>query len=190
MHASTALPLTFTEASLGGERHKVDTEDRRMQARAYAEWTAMLRGRACPSLEDLEATGLAGPCQLLLDLRQDAYDPEFVVIGGALLAECGLRQVSRLSNAPAGSFLSLLAAHYRQVAMSRYPLAFEGDNTSLRGHESSYRGMLLPLASDGVTVDFVYGIISWREGADAGLASGIEAELRPVLELTDLPLAG
>lgn len=155
----------------------VDTDDRRMHVRAYDHWVSILRGRACPSLEDLEPAGVAGPRQVLLDLRTNPRDPELTCIGGALIGECGARNIRRLSEIPRGSFLALLTAHYRHAALSRQPIAFEGEHVSLRGNDSFYRGVLLPLSSDGHDVDFVYGAISWREGAERALAAGIEAEV-------------
>lgn len=151
-------------------------DDRRAHVRAYDRWIAMLRGRSCPSIEDLEPSGVAGPRDILIDLRRDETDPDLVCIGGALLADCGRRGMKRLSQVPRGSFLSLLTAHYRQVVFSRQPIAFEGEQEA-DGRASIYRGILLPLSSDGENVDFVHGTISWRELADAGLAAQIAMEV-------------
>lgn len=152
-------------------------DDRRAHVRAYDRWIGMLRGRACPSIEDLEPSGVAGPRDILIDLQRDEADPDLVCIGGALIADCGRRGMKRLSQVPRGSFLSLLTAHYRQVVFSRQPIAFEGEQDREDGRSSTYRGILLPLSSDGQKVDFVHGMISWREFADDGLAAQIAMEI-------------
>ena len=85
--------------------------------------------------------------------------------------------MKRLSDVPSGSFLSLLAGHYRQAASSRAPIAFEGEEAASDGRSSTYRAILLPLSSDGETVDFVHGTISWREPAAEDLEEAIWAEV-------------
>ncbi len=152
-------------------------DQKRGAERAYRRWTAMLRGRICPSIEDLEPAGVAGPRDMLMDLRHDATDPHLVCAGGALIADCGRRGMKQLSDVPAGSFLSLLAAHYRHVASTRHPVAFEGEEAASDGRSIAYRAMLLPLSSDGETVDFVYGTIGWHEAAGHEVEEAIWAEV-------------
>jgi hypothetical protein len=40
-----------------------------------------------------------------------------------------------------------------------------------------YRGIILPLSSDGERVDFIHGTISWREPADRRLTADIEGQV-------------
>jgi len=149
--------------------------DEQAHIRAYERWSDMLRGRACPSIEDLDGKDVAGPCDILLDLRWGGEDPQLVCVGGALLADCGKRGMKRVSEVPTGSFLALLTAHHPQAARSRLPIAFDGER---RRDEVAigYRGILLPLSSDGEEVDFIYGTISWREPASPALASQIQRQ--------------
>src|SRR3546814_16832473 len=39
-----------------------------------------------------------------------------------------------------------------------------------------YRGILMPLSSDGDTIDYIYGVINWKEVADQDTAAGIARE--------------
>jgi len=151
--------------------------DRRSMARAYRSWTGMLRGRACPSLEGLEPAGVAGPGDILIDFRRNGEDPELTCIGGALLAECGARGLKRLSQAPKGSFLALLAAHCRSAVVAGRALVLEGERAESDGRYTSYRAILLPFSSDGEEVDFVQGRISWRGLAGRDLSEQIREEL-------------
>lgn len=152
-------------------------DDRRSIWRAFAAWTDMRHGRLCPSIEDLEPLGVAGPRDVLIDLRSDPDDPELTCIGGALVAESGARGLTRLSQAPAASLLALFAAHCCYVASTRRPVAFEGERESAGGRAGAYRAILLPLSSDGENVDFVHGRISWRDPATDTLCETIRQEL-------------
>lgn len=152
-------------------------DDKRLCERVYDRWVGMLRGRACPSIEDLEPFGIAGPCDVLIDLRDDVMDPALICIGGALVADCGQRGMKRLSDVPAHSFLALLTGHFPQVASGRQPVAFEGERASADGVSCDYRAILLPLSSDGNTVDFVHGTIGWREPASCRLEAEIGREI-------------
>lgn len=172
-----------TEAGRGAAQAGLDLfldaglHDERAHIRAYDRWVNLLQGRVCPSIEDLEPKGVSGPRDLLIDLRKGADDPDLVCVGGALIADCGKRGMKRLSDAPSEAFLSLLAAHRPHVIASRQPIAFEGERVAPDGVCIGYRGILLPLSSDGETVNFVYGTISWREPLANGLAAEIEAQI-------------
>jgi hypothetical protein len=39
-----------------------------------------------------------------------------------------------------------------------------------------YRGILMPFSSDGDTIDFIYGVINWKEVADLATVAGIARE--------------
>jgi hypothetical protein len=114
---------------------------------------------------------------LLIDLRRDGDDPELTCIGGALVADCGVRGLKRLSQAPRGSFLALLAAHYRYAVLVRHPIAFQGERIGEDGRLCAYRAILLPYSSGADMVDFVAGRMSWREPAGQALSDGIRREL-------------
>src|SRR5438132_1291193 len=45
-----------------------------------------------------------------------------------------------------------------------------------RRQNTLYRGILMPLSSDGESIDFIYGVINWKEMAEADIAAGIEGE--------------
>jgi hypothetical protein len=40
-----------------------------------------------------------------------------------------------------------------------------------------YRGILMPLSSDGDSIDFIYGIINWKEVADGNTLAGLVEEV-------------
>ena len=158
----------------------IGTDERRMHVRAYNHWVSLLRGRAYPAIEDLDPANIAdfGPHSVLLDFSPGVDDPAIKFLGRSLREECGLdASVARIADVPSRSLLSRLTDHYLQIIANRSPIGFEAEFVSTRGHTTLYRGILMPFSSDEDTIDFIYGVINWKEIADAGLQAGIAAEL-------------
>ena len=57
------------EAGAGAPTLAIGGDERRMHVRAYNHWVSLLKGRAYPSIEDLDPSGIAdfGPNSVLLD---------------------------------------------------------------------------------------------------------------------------
>ena len=114
---------------------------------------------------------------MLLDFSRDQQDPEIAFLGRALRAECGLDAAIRnISEVPSRSLLSRLTDHYLQIIANCAPIGFEAEFVGQRGHNTLYRGILMPLSSDGEAIDFIYGVINWKELADSETATAIAAE--------------
>ncbi len=155
-------------------------DERRMHVRAYNHWVSLLKGRAYPSIEDLDPAGIAdfGPHSVLLDFTNGIEDPSFPFLGRALREECGIdHSLTRISEVPARSLLSRLTDHYLQIIANRAPIGFEAEFTGTRGHVTLYRGILMPFSSDDDSIDYIYGVINWKEVADAATQSALTAEL-------------
>ncbi|HEY0326504.1 MAG TPA: hypothetical protein VGC46_11110 [Allosphingosinicella sp.] len=170
-------------------------DERRMHVRAYNHWVSLLDGRPYPSIEDLkpEKIGDFGPHSVLLDFTDDRDDPVIAFLGADLKTECGLdfaRQ--RISEVPARSLLSRLTDHYMQIIANHAPIGFEAEFLSHRGINTLYRGILRPRSSNGDEIDFIYGVINWKDLADNGtangLASAIDRAIAKVPERGDLPV--
>jgi hypothetical protein len=150
-----------------------------MHVRAYNYWVSLLDGRPYPSIADLKPHTLDdfGPNSVLLDFSDGTDDPKVAWLGGALREECDLiGEIRRISDVPARSLLSRLTDHYLQIIANCAPIGFEAEFTGQRGHPTMYRGILMPFSSDGDTIDFIYGVINWKEIADAATAAGIARE--------------
>jgi len=144
----------------------IGTDERRMHVRAYNHWASLLDGRDFPSIEDLDPLDLRdfSDHSLLLDFTAEAYDPVTSFIGAALRTECELGlEVRTISDVPARSLLSRLTDHYLQIIANRAPIGFEAEFINQRGHDICYRGILMPFSSDGETIDFIYGVINWKD---------------------------
>ncbi len=82
---------------------------------------------------------------------------------------------------PSRSLLSRLTDHYLQIIANRAPIGFEAEFVNQRGQSICYRGILMPFSSDGDTIDFIYGVINWKDSGDTAAESQvIRPELPPV----------
>ena len=162
----------------------IGSDERRMQVRAYNYWASLLGDRALPSIEDLSPDQLEdfGPNSVLLDFSTGLDNPAVVYLGTALRRECEVEGAIRFINdVPARSLLSRLTDHYLQIIANAAPIGFEAGFLNQRGAEILYRGILMPFSSDGETIDFVFGVISWKELASQDVAEEIGREVDEVL---------
>ncbi|MGY4397497.1 hypothetical protein ACVWZA_002691 [Sphingomonas sp. UYAg733] len=170
------------DAYAGGGEPAIDigSDERRMHVRAYNHWVSLLQGRAYPSIEDLDPASIAdfGPHSVLLDFSRGIEDPTIAFLGGALREECGLdSSVTLISQVPGRSLLSRLTDHYLQIIANRAPIGFEAEFVATRGHNTMYRGILMPFSSDEDAIDFIYGVINWKELVDAETQAKLDAEV-------------
>ncbi len=159
---------------------EIGTDERRMHVRAYNHWVSLLHGRAYPSIEDLDPGNIAdfGPHSVLLDFSAGVEDPQIRYLGRALREECGVEPtITHVAQVPSRSLLSRLTDHYLQIIANRAPIGFEAEFVSQRGHNTMYRGILMPFSSDEDTIDFIYGVINWKELVDAETQARLNAEI-------------
>jgi len=158
----------------------IGTDERRMHVRAYNHWVSLLEGRDYPSIEDLDPDQVEdfAPNSVLLDFTAGRAYPATPYIGAAIREECGLGEsIKTTAEVPSRSLLSRLTDHYMQIIANRAPVGFEAEFVNQRGDSICYRGILMPFSSDGDTIDFIYGVINWKQG------SGVPTEvLVPMLD--------
>ena len=166
----------------------IGQDERRMQVRAYNHWAGLLGDRTYPSIEDLEPDALPdfGPHSVLLDFSAGIEDPTIHYLGDKLAEECGAEQsIERLSDVPPRSLLSRITDHYMQIMANEAPIGFEAEFVNQRGSSILYRGILLPFSSDDETIDFIYGVINWKEMADAATADELLLEIDQALDASE-----
>ena len=154
----------------------IGSDERRMHVRAYNYWVSLLDGRDFPSIEDLEPRNVAdfGPHSVLLDFTAGQENPATPYIGTAIRAECGLDEsVASIQAVPSRSLLSRLTDHYLQIIANRAPIGFEAEFINQRGSAICYRGILMPFSSDGDAIDFIYGVINWKDVGDVSEVTAI-----------------
>ena len=172
-HQAAGDDLAETQIAVG-------TDERRMHVRAYNYWVSLLGGRGYPSIGDLDPGTIAdfGPHSVLLDFTQGVQNPAIAYLGRALREECGLDgATTHIAQIPGRSLLSRLTDHYLQIIANRSPIGVEAEVVSTRGHNTLYRGILMPFSSDQDTIDFIYGVINWKELVDAETQARLHAEI-------------
>ncbi|MDB5716793.1 MAG: hypothetical protein JWM38_220 [Sphingomonas bacterium] len=168
----------------------IGTDERRMHVRAYNFWVSLLHGRALPPIDALDPASLPdfGPHGVLLDFSDGPEDPQIAFLGSALRAEGSIDgEIARISDVPGRSLLSRLTDHYLQILANRAPIGFEAEFTNVRGNNTLYRGILMPFASDGETIDHVYGVIGWKELADSNTTTVLALEVKASLAANPAP---
>jgi hypothetical protein len=192
-----AAGLDDTPDRIGTEGHPapvqvppalISNDERRMQVRAYNHWASLLEDRMFPLVEDLDPASLPdfGPYSVLIDFTEGIEDPAVQFLGDALRAECDTDgPIAWLSDVPPRSLLSRITDHYLQIIANHAPIGFEAEFVNQRGAATLYRGILLPYSSDGETIDFIYGVINWKEIADQVTADELLLEIDQALDLVE-----
>ena len=155
-------------------------DERRMHIRAYNYWASLLGDRTLPSIEDLNPAEIHdfGSHSVLLDFTSGIDDPSIAFLGTALAAQCDVTTpIDRASQIPPRTLLSRLTDHYLQIIANAAPIGFEAEFTNQRDSEIMYRGIMMPFSTDDDTIDFVYGVINWKEMVSDTLADSIAAEV-------------
>jgi hypothetical protein len=163
----------------------IGQDERRMQVRAYNHWAGLLDNRNFPAVDTLVPEALTdfGPYSVLLDFSTGIEDPTIRYLGDMLATECGGDGViNTLSDVPARSLLSRITDHYMQILANQAPIGFEAEFVNLRGRTILYRGILLPFSSDDENIDFIYGVINWKELADQATTDELLLEIDQALE--------
>ncbi|MFB0611959.1 hypothetical protein [Aurantiacibacter poecillastricola] len=168
----------------------IGNDERRMQVRAYNFWASLLDDRNLPAIDDLDPDALPdfGCNSVLLDFSRGLENPEIAFLGDKLAAECGTggSQIQTLADVPPGSLLSRITDHYMQIIANQAPIGFEAEFVTQHGATVLYRGILLPFSSDDETIDFIYGVINWKELAASETADELLLEIDQALSSADV----
>lgn len=166
----------------------VGIDERRMQVRAYNYWASLLAERAYPSVEDLDLDRADfGAHSVLLDFTAGVENPGIAFLGDLLREESQIDEdVHYISQIPGRSLLSRLTDHYLQIIANRAPIGFEAEFVNDRGTTIMYRGILLPFSSDDDTIDFIMGVINWKEAVAAEEAEELQLSVEQALRSAPL----
>lgn len=181
------------DAGGGDQMFDLGGDERRMHVRAYNHWVSLLKGQPFPAIADLDPGAIAdfGGNSVLLDFTDGIEDPVISYLGRSLREECGVvGSPIRVGDVPSRSLLSRLTDHYLQIIANRAPIGFEAEFVNTRGHTTLYRGILMPYSSDGGAIDFIYGVINWKEVADPAVQARIDAELEAAVRAAPAPTGG
>jgi hypothetical protein len=137
--------------------------ERRLNRRALLYWRSV--GRAGDlvavnkfdpqALEDCSSHGF------MLDLR-DVAAPLICHVGPVLQEEADITHLPMtLADVPPRSLVGQFGRRWEEVLSQQQPVTAEYEFTTA-SYRIFCRGVLLPLSSDGQTIDHVYGVISWK----------------------------
>ncbi|ASK88830.1 hypothetical protein SPHFLASMR4Y_02085 [Sphingorhabdus sp. SMR4y] len=158
----------------------ISQDERRMHVRAYNFWASLLGERHFPDVEDLspESNEDFGPNSVLLDFTNGIENPSIQFLGRALREECAIdASITAVADVPARSLLSRITDHYLQIIANQAPIGFEAEFVNHQGITIMYRGILLPFSTDDDTIDFIYGVINWKEVAAETVQQQIEGQV-------------
>lgn len=158
----------------------IGQDERRMHVRAYNFWAGLLEDRQFPSVEDLnpETDEDFGPNSVLLDFTDGVENPAIQFLGQALRTECDIDEsIKSIDDVPARSLLSRITDHYLQIIANQAPIGFEAEFINQRGVTIMYRGILLPFSTDDDNIDFIYGVINWKEVADNDVSHELQEQV-------------
>jgi hypothetical protein len=157
--------------------HMIDPnmlDERRMSVRAYLYWASLLQGRSFPSVTDLDAMEVQEfrDNSVLLDFSRDVEQPTIRYVGAMLRDDAGVSLIDvRPADVPGRSLISRLTDHYLEIIANRAPVGFEAEFTNRQNKNILYRGILMPLSDDGYTINFIFGVMSWRDASKPVAAS-------------------
>ena len=163
----------------------VGQDERRMQVRAYNYWAGLLGSHTFPPVEGLLAGAYPDFAEnsVVLHFDDGIEDPAIEFVGDKLAEECGTESsIKRLSQVPGRSLLSRITDHYMQIIANQAPIGFEAEFVNQHGRTILYRGILLPFSSDGLQIDYIMGVINWKELADQATTDELLLEIGQALD--------
>jgi len=126
--------------------------------RLYADWTARRRDRSIPARRDFDPLDLKYVLGklLLVDVPYRPLQFRFRLVGTELVDRAGFDLTGKTLDAyPNPEFRASMRQRYTAVVESRRPLRSVQTDLVIDGRLRRYEALLLPLASDGETVDML-----------------------------------
>jgi hypothetical protein len=163
----------------------IGQDERRMQVRAYNFWASLLDQGQFPPVQSLLDGQLPdfADHSVLLHFDSGIEDPAIPFLGQVLADECEAGgPLRRLSDIPGRSLLSRITDHYLQIIANQAPIGFEAEFVNQRGRTILYRGILLPFSTDNENIDYLYGVINWKELADQQTTDALLLEIEQALD--------
>lgn len=138
--------------------------ERRLHNRVLLHWQTLKRDTEFVLLQDFDPMALEDSSThgFLLDLT-NAGQPVLRFIGPVLRDEASIDgQDVPLTDVACDTLLRRFADRYDEVLARRTAIPAEYDFVTSAGYHVLCRGVLLPLSTNGVLLDHVYGVISWK----------------------------
>jgi hypothetical protein len=137
--------------------------ERRLNRRALLYWRSVGGGKGLVAVDRFDPQALEDCSShgFMLDLR-DLAAPLVCHVGPVLLEEADITHLPvALADVPPRSLVGQFGRRWEEVLSQQQPVTAEYEFTTA-SYRIFCRGVLLPLSSDGQTIDHVYGVISWK----------------------------
>jgi hypothetical protein len=129
-------------------------------------WRELMGEREYPSFSELDPASIPDiwSYSFVLDIAGHADDPIFRVAGSNYTAysPVDLRNLP-VSHAPRDSLIEKSVAFAQEVVTKQVPISRGGEFVKPDGVKVLYRGIILPMSDDGVTVSGLLGAANCRE---------------------------
>lgn len=152
-------------------------EERRLVLRLMAYWDDLRAERDFPSFGEVDPAviGEDWPHCYTLTVKHPPIASQFHHLGGIYRPGLPDRGVETLADCPHGTLLHAATHYIDRVLHKRVPVSL-GGHAHLGADSVLYRSILLPLSSDGETIDHLLGGANYRIVAtnDEATPSAIE----------------
>ncbi|HUC68171.1 MAG TPA: hypothetical protein VMA53_22340 [Stellaceae bacterium] len=153
--------------------------EQRLVYRVFRHWTTWSAARRFPSKDDIDVALLGDDAEncVLVQLAAEIDQSVFVAVGEHLLPHGAALDGRPIAGCPKGTLLATMLKYLPRFRPDGGPLSIAGSATHL-DEPVLFRGILLPLADDGTSIDHILGAANFRT-----LRRGEEKQLRTRLEV-------
>lgn len=138
-------------------------QERRLVLRLMAYWDDLRVDESFPCVSDVEPTDIGDDwahCHVL-ELSQAVTESRFVHIGYEIGGDLPKSWDRKLGTIPRDTLLHHATSYIDRLLAKGVPMSL-GGQAALTGNSVLYRSILLPLSTDGSTIDFVLGAANCR----------------------------
>ncbi len=140
--------------------------ERGLVLRLLSHWRELVGERQYPSFSELDPESIPDiwSYSFVLDIAGHADDPIFRVAGPKYAAylPIDLRNLP-ISKAPRDSLIEKSVAFAQEIIAKQVPISRGGEFMKPGGGTVLYRGIILPMSDDGITVSRLLGAANCRE---------------------------
>ncbi len=168
MSTDTLSPGGNIESESGGDagNDAPNGMERRLVLRLLSHWRELAGEREYPSFSELDPASIPDIWihSFVLDIAGHMEDPIFRAVGPNFAAHSpvDLRNLP-VSQAPRDSLIEKSVAFAQEVIAKQVPISRGGEFLKPGGVKVLYRGIILPMSDDGITVSGLLGAANCRE---------------------------
>ena len=161
-HADSASQSERHGSFIGRLRHPMD--ERRLIYRVLRHWTEMAIAQRYPTMDNIDPWLIGDDWAncTMLKLSGDKERSTFVVVGKNLVPPGLSLDGASIARCPRETVLADLVKHLDACAADGAPVIIDGSAEHL-GATVQYRGILLPLSSNGQSVDAIFSAANFRK---------------------------